>query len=258
MNAQWNLTLSPYTVVQETAKLPCFSCEGCETEPEQQVQGYCFSLCVDGCKTYTETYTYVAYQPHDGLLTRTEQLLAGASKTYEAKGVNHLQEQFWEYAPIGNALLLIRTPVKANNDLLLFTSIEMQYGTNETVAKWRLLKRSAGEIFSEGSAYPENKSGYGVTKQPVLVGDRAFIVAHDDVFCVSMTEGKELWRVVFSRDMLTSMPIASKDGLFCPMEDGYVCKLDLDSGKIVWKAKISATPSRPVNYQRPDAHRSRR
>lgn len=142
--------------------------------------------------------------------------------------------------------LLIRTPVKVNNELLLFTSIEMQYGTNETVAKWLLLKRSTGEIFSEGRAYSENKSGYGVTKQPVLVGDRAFMVAYDNVFCISTTDGKELWRTALPRDMLTSMPVASKEGLFCPMEDGYVYKLDLDSGKIVWKAKISATPSRPV------------
>lgn len=107
MNAQWNLMLSPYTVVQETVELPCLPCEECETEPDQQVQGYCFSLCIYGCdpitQTYSDTYTYLTYEPHDGLLTKSEQLLAGASKTYEAKGVNHLQEQFWEYAPIGNA-----------------------------------------------------------------------------------------------------------------------------------------------------------
>lgn len=107
MNAQWNLMLSPYSVVQETVEVPCLPCEECETEPDQQVQGYCFSLCTYGCdpitQTYTETYTYYTYEPHDGLLTKSEQLLAGAAKTYEAKGVNHLQEQFWEYAPIGNA-----------------------------------------------------------------------------------------------------------------------------------------------------------
>jgi sirohydrochlorin ferrochelatase len=45
----------------------------------------------------------LVYEPHDGLLRKSEQLLAGAAKTYEAKGVNHFQEQFWEYAPIGNA-----------------------------------------------------------------------------------------------------------------------------------------------------------
>lgn len=145
-----------------------------------------------------------------------------------------------------SAKLLIKTPVKVNNKLLLFTSIMMQYGTNKTVAKWHLLKCSTGEILLEGVAYPENKSGYGVTKQPVVMGDRAFMIAYDNVFCVSTTDGEEVWRVVLPRDMLTSMPIASKDGLFCPMEDGYVYKLDVGSGRTVWKTKISATPSRPV------------
>jgi pimeloyl-ACP methyl ester carboxylesterase len=108
MNAQWNLMLSPYNVVvQENLEIPCFSCETCETETDQQVAGYCWSLCVYDCDpvtgTYTQSFTYLTYEPHDGLLRKSEQLLAGAAKTYEAKGVNHFQEQFWEYAPIGNA-----------------------------------------------------------------------------------------------------------------------------------------------------------
>ena len=108
MNAQWNLMLSPYVEVQENLEIPCFSCETCETETDQQVAGYCWSLCVYDCNpvtgTYTQTYTYFTYEPHDGLLLKSEQLLAGAAKQpYEARGVNHFQEQFWEYAPIGNA-----------------------------------------------------------------------------------------------------------------------------------------------------------
>lgn len=145
--------------------------------------------------------------------------------------------------------LFIRTPVKVNDELLLFSSITVKYGTNETVPKWHLLNRRTDEIISEGMAYPENKDGYGVTKQPVIMGDKAFMVAFDNVFCVSATTGKELWRKTLPRDMLTSSPIAGKDGLFCPMEDEYIYKLSFDDGKIIWKAKISATPSRPVIVQ---------
>jgi hypothetical protein len=107
MNAQWNLMLSPYGEVQETVETSCLPCEQCEAEEDPQAAGWCWSQCIYGCdpvtQTYPEPYTYYTYEPHDGLLRKSEQLLAGASKTYEAKGVNHLQEQFWEYAPIGNA-----------------------------------------------------------------------------------------------------------------------------------------------------------
>lgn len=107
MNAQWNLMVSPYGEVQETVETPCLPCEQCEVEEDPQAQGWCWSQCIYGCdpvtQTYPQPYTYFTYEPHDGLLRKSEQLLAGAAKTYEAKGVNHLQEQFWEYAPIGNA-----------------------------------------------------------------------------------------------------------------------------------------------------------
>lgn len=142
--------------------------------------------------------------------------------------------------------LLLRTPVKVDGTLLLFSSILMQYGTNKTVAKWHLLNSSTNKIISEGMAYPENNNGYGVTKQPVVIGNKAFMVAYDNVFCVSTTDGKELWRKELPRDMLTAMPIVSENGLFCPMEDGYVYKLNLNNGNVLWKAKIATTPSRPV------------
>jgi outer membrane protein assembly factor BamB len=142
--------------------------------------------------------------------------------------------------------LLIRTPVKVDEGQVLFTSITMRYSTNETHAKWHLLNLSTDEIKSEGAAYPDNKDGYGVTKQPKIIGDKALMVAYDNVFCISTTNGKELWRKALPRDMLTAVPIASKDGLFCPMEDGNLYKLSLDDGNIIWKAEISATPSRPI------------
>ncbi|TAK42302.1 MAG: hypothetical protein EPO28_07480 [Saprospiraceae bacterium] len=107
MNAQWNLMLAPYETHTGYLDVPCLPCEQCESEEDPQVAGWCWSNCMYGCdpltQSFQEPYTFITFQPHDGLLLKTEQLLAGAAKTYEAKGVNHMQEQFWEYAPIGNA-----------------------------------------------------------------------------------------------------------------------------------------------------------
>jgi hypothetical protein len=105
LNAKWNMLVSDYTTVQETITTEVDCCADCYDEPDSQVQSYCFMQCfsaVDPCVN-TYTFTYAVFEPHDGLLTRTEQLLAGAEKTYEAKRCNHFQEQFWQYPPIANA-----------------------------------------------------------------------------------------------------------------------------------------------------------
>jgi hypothetical protein len=69
--------------------------------------------------TRTTTITYYQYEPHDGLLSKSEQLLEGAVKTYEVKKVNHFQEQFWSQQPVkdafvdlfnGNAGIAFRVP----------------------------------------------------------------------------------------------------------------------------------------------------
>ncbi len=107
LNAQWNLAVSPYSLVQDTIFIPCIPCDNCADDPDPQVVGYCFSVCTAyGCQPLellAYPVEYYTFEPHDGLLTRSEQLLQGAAKTYEARKVNHFQEQFWEYTPIGNA-----------------------------------------------------------------------------------------------------------------------------------------------------------
>jgi hypothetical protein len=55
--------------------------------------------------TRTITITHYEYEPHDGLLSKSEQLLAGAAKTYEAKKTNHFQEQFWSQQPVKDAFV---------------------------------------------------------------------------------------------------------------------------------------------------------
>jgi hypothetical protein len=108
LNAYWNLKVSRSNFVEDTVVVVCIPCDECADDPDPQVVAYCFSVCTGyGCEPGTPLYSYPVsyyqYEPHDGLLTRSEQLLAGAAKTYEAQKVNHFQEQFWEYTPIGNA-----------------------------------------------------------------------------------------------------------------------------------------------------------
>lgn len=108
LNIWWHIAVSTYSYRRETVSFPPIYCEYCSLcgnlpQPEQ-------NLCIQECQNhpcnpddFTHTYYAFEIEPHDALLARSEQLLTGASKTYEAKGCNHFQEQFWDYAPIRNA-----------------------------------------------------------------------------------------------------------------------------------------------------------
>jgi len=148
-----------------------------------------------------------------------------------------------------SARLLLRTPIALNDSVLLFTSIIMAYGSRTTIARWHFLHRQKGHVLTQGMAYPSNREGYGVTKQPLLSKDKVYLVAYDQVFCLSTTTAKEVWRKTLPRDMLTSAPVATAEGLFCPMEDGYLYKLRPEDGEVLWKTRIAPTPSRPVVVQ---------
>ncbi len=110
LNAKWVTMVANYTLVQETIEVPCpVACDQCwidfESDNDEQVLGYCLSVCHPACEGVLETYTieYLVPELHDALFTDVEQKLAGAAKTYEAKGCNHLQEPFWAYEPISDA-----------------------------------------------------------------------------------------------------------------------------------------------------------
>jgi pimeloyl-ACP methyl ester carboxylesterase len=108
LNGYWNLIASGgYTAVTTTITEEYNCCETCYDEPDSQVQGYCFSWCSQQQWPCVNTYTitYYEYEPHDGLLNKSEQLLAGAAKTYETKKTNHFQEQYWSQQPIKDAFV---------------------------------------------------------------------------------------------------------------------------------------------------------
>ncbi|MBU6343353.1 MAG: hypothetical protein KGS48_17790 [Bacteroidetes bacterium] len=115
LNAKWTIMLSPYHLETLSYTVPSFTgpcCDDCWTQyaadHDDQVFGYCLSVCSTSCDnnngyiTYTENV--LVPEPNDALYTQTEQTLAGAAKPpYEAKGCNHMQESFWSYKPINDA-----------------------------------------------------------------------------------------------------------------------------------------------------------
>lgn len=116
LNLRWNLLVSgEFTAAPIELQVPdAVCCDECYPAPDPQIQGYCFSVCFNGpavpnspgfCYQYEpQTLYYFIQTPHDGLLTRNEQLLSGAAKTYEAKKTNHFQEQFWFNTSVRPAL----------------------------------------------------------------------------------------------------------------------------------------------------------
>ena len=107
LNGYWNLIATDgYTPVVQTIPIEVDCCADCHDEPDSQVQSYCYMQCLNlSCFDGTYTITYYQYEPHDGLLSKSEQLLAGAAKTYEAKKTNHFQEQFWSQQAVKDAFV---------------------------------------------------------------------------------------------------------------------------------------------------------
>jgi len=139
--------------------------------------------------------------------------------------------------------LLIRTPAVLPNGNLIYSSIALNTVTRSTKAFWYLLDGRDFKLLKSGMAYPDNAEGLGVTKQPIVVGDKAILCASDQLFCLD-GQGQEQWRVKMPRDMLSSVPLFYQDALFCAMEDGFLYKINVSTGVTQWKSKASGTPSR--------------
>lgn len=144
--------------------------------------------------------------------------------------------------------LLLRTPVRLPNGKLLCSSISINSVTRQSKARWHLFEGKNHTALRSAQAYPDNPDGYGITKQPLVLEQKVLLCAYDQLFCIDF-DGNELWRTSLPRDMLSSVPVYADKAIFCAMEDGYLYKLDAEKGDILWKAKISGTPSRPVVYR---------
>ena len=145
-----------------------------------------------------------------------------------------------------SAKLLLRSPAALGRGRVLFTSIAQYRPGGRTVARWHILDLADGRMIAEGEAYPENTHGYGVTKQPVIASGLALLMAYDQLVCLDYRRGEVRWRTALPRDMLSSAPLVEGQAVYCALEDGYLYKLSLEDGRILWKSELSGTPSRPV------------
>ena len=120
LNANWNFMVSSQYELTSTGVAGggqfaqcCEECYDDFNEPDGDIIGaYCLSTCAGGppypslpgfCYVENPALEYYYTQvPHDGVLTRDEQLLGGAVKTYRAKA-NHIQEIFWVTPDIASA-----------------------------------------------------------------------------------------------------------------------------------------------------------
>jgi outer membrane protein assembly factor BamB len=143
-----------------------------------------------------------------------------------------------------SARVLLRSPAAIGRGRVLFTSIAQYRSGGKTVARWHILNLADGRMIAEGEAYPENTHGFGVTKQPVIAGDLALLMAYDQFICLDHRQGEVRWRTALPRDMLSSAPLVEGQAVYCALEDGYLYKLSLEDGRILWKSELSGTPSR--------------
>lgn len=142
-----------------------------------------------------------------------------------------------------------RSPVpiieeQMNDTILLTTSIQMSLADNHTTAKVHAWSLHQKQWLFESTIFPDNNAGLGVTKQPLLVGDKVLFVAYKDLICMSTKNGEIVWRVQMSSDMLSSTPLVVGNKIFCALENGRLCAFSLADGSEIWNAQCSGTPSR--------------
>ncbi|HSQ54471.1 MAG TPA: PQQ-binding-like beta-propeller repeat protein [Gemmata sp.] len=93
----------------------------------------------------------------------------------------------------------------------------------------------------------------GPRATPTVEGDRIYILGqHGDLVCFS-TEGKDLWRVEYVKELKGINPVwgfsesvlIDGDKLVCTpgTEDGTVMALDKKTGKPIWKCKVPEGPT---------------
>lgn len=93
----------------------------------------------------------------------------------------------------------------------------------------------------------------GPRATPTVDGDRIFVLSqHGDLVCFT-TEGKEIWRTEYVKDLagivpvwgFSESPLVDGDKLICTSgtEDGTLMALDKNTGKQVWKCKVPEGPT---------------
>ena len=122
------------------------------------------------------------------------------------------------------------------------------FALNEADGK-EVWKAKVGKSGKYGNVYRPS----GPRSTPTVDGDRLFILGqHGDLVCFT-TEGKEVWRTEYVKDLagivpvwgFSESPLVDGDKLICTpgTEDGTLMALDKKTGKQVWKCKVPEGPT---------------
>jgi outer membrane protein assembly factor BamB len=94
---------------------------------------------------------------------------------------------------------------------------------------------------------------FGPRATPTVEGDRIYILSQTGDFVCFTTEGKEVWRVSFVKDLGGIMPVwgfgesplIDGDKIICTpgAEDATMMALDKATGKPIWKCKVPEGPT---------------
>jgi outer membrane protein assembly factor BamB len=154
-----------------------------------------------------------------------------------------------EKIPNGHKKML-RTPTPIFEDgqikgLLLCKTEQTAPGGN-VISTLSLLSMEDGEIIKKDTIGSVPKEGRSFTRQAQSnpFSTEMLLVLEEYLICYDAKEFKTSWTSKLEKDMLTSDIVLGDKAVYFPSEDGYVYKLDLKTGNIQWKSKISGTPSR--------------
>ena len=144
-----------------------------------------------------------------------------------------------------NNKLFCRTPVPIpyeGDTLLFFSAIQQHLTTRKTIPTISVFSMAKKEIIKKDTL-KINDMGYGVTKQPIYDKNNMIFI-NDNQMIVYDWKNKYIKSILdLPRDMLTSRPLIDQNICYYPAEDGFLYAVELEKNNILWKAKISGTPS---------------
>ncbi len=122
------------------------------------------------------------------------------------------------------------------------------YALNESDGK-QAWKAKVGRAGKYGNVFRPS----GPRSTPTIDGDRIFVLGqHGDLVCFT-TDGKEVWRTDYVKDLtgilpvwgFSESPLVDGDKLVCTpgTEDGTLMALDKKTGKPLWKCKVPEGPT---------------
>ena len=122
------------------------------------------------------------------------------------------------------------------------------YALNESDGK-QVWKAKIGRGGKHGNVFRPS----GPRATPTVDGDRLYILSqHGDLVCFT-TDGKEVWRTDYVKDLggivpvwgFSESPLVDGDKLICTpgAEDGTLMALDKKTGKPIWKCKVPEGPT---------------